>query len=591
VCHPALPLQQFEGCFSITTTPELPVVNGEMFTLPITVAACFELHDTEDPREQFVQLWSSDVDNPETPDVDETETPRPLESTDASQLLGADADDCSENIVTVASSNVFARLASTGLRKLQAGLSLAFGVKTAYAVDVGLGGLTKLLSNISPAMTAEIRPHTNTQLEFVSNGTTPVTTTSTARIVGTRAHGNSPVLNVGIGGVPITYTLSANGGSLRPLGSIEAPGLSSLTIITNTNPFDESPTSGGGFAPVNWTLPTAPGVYTLTATGPALAGSAGPVTFTATVTAALPDPELAFIDTQVILLSTGNLVAHRFSVTNYTVYPAAMFAPTAMSPCDDAMGSRTRVEIYDDREEGDDILLRHWCDIESPSGLQTLSFVRLQSTPAPSLVYVKLVDRATGLTYISNSVSPTAPPPPPVTINGVMTAGEWDDATQYGPFTVNLPFGASTTATLHLKNTSTQLLGVLQFARDITPYEWVTVRFRLDENGNGTWDNDEDGFSLFSWTNGFHIDVLLDTHACVGGCSETGDTETGGQNDGTTKSTAGPLTTIEFSKGINSADAGDALLSPGQILRFNANFDIRQGTLTSAAGWTEYTVK
>ncbi|HLA14306.1 MAG TPA: hypothetical protein VJZ25_04715, partial [Gemmatimonadaceae bacterium] len=72
----------------------------------------------------------------------------------------------------------------------------------------------------------------------------------------------------------------------RLLGS-EAPGASSVTVTTNSNPIaPESPTSGGGFAPVNWTMPTNPGTYTLTATSSITGGS---VAFTATV----PEPTLS----------------------------------------------------------------------------------------------------------------------------------------------------------------------------------------------------------------------------------------------------------------------------------------------------------
>jgi len=60
-----------------------------------------------------------------------------------------------------------------------------------------------------------------------------------------------------------------------------------------SHPIDGSPTSGGGFAPVNWTMPTPtePGTYTytLTATGPALGG---PVTFSSVVTVAPSFPDL-----------------------------------------------------------------------------------------------------------------------------------------------------------------------------------------------------------------------------------------------------------------------------------------------------------
>ena len=271
-CHANLPLQQFNSCFHFSTIPELATLNeeGHQFLKQLTVAVCFVLHDLEDPREPWVQLWSSEEGG---------EDAKPLPSASATQILaGPGGEACGENL-TVAStpSNGFARFASAGWKKVKGGLGLVFGVKTAYAVDVGLGGLTWDLSNIGPALTAQIQRYTDTDLTLGPGATT----TSTARIVGTRVHNGGP-LTTGIGGLPVTFTVAANNGSLKLIGS-ELPGASVLTSITNTNPINpESPTSGGGFAPVNWTLPTVPGTYTLTATGPA---TGGPVTFTATVVA------------------------------------------------------------------------------------------------------------------------------------------------------------------------------------------------------------------------------------------------------------------------------------------------------------------
>lgn len=271
-CHSNLPLQQFNGCFHFSTIPELAAINerGDQFTLAITVAVCFTLVDTEDAREPFVQLWSSDVGGQDT---------KPLPSASATLILtNAGATNCGDNLIAVnQSSNAFTRLATAGWGKVKAGLSGLFGVRTAYAVDVGLGGLTFDLSNIGPALTAQIQRYTGTGLTLGPGATT----TSTARIVGTRVHNGNP-LTTGIGGLPVTFTVAAGNGTLRLIGS-EAPPATTLTSITNTNPIDpESPVSGGGFAPVNWTMPTVPGTYTLTANGPA---TGGPVTFTATVPA------------------------------------------------------------------------------------------------------------------------------------------------------------------------------------------------------------------------------------------------------------------------------------------------------------------
>jgi hypothetical protein len=282
-CHANLQLQQFNSCFHFRTYPELDVIEGSeeghQFVLPITVAVCFVLHDIEptDPREQFVQLWSSD------PDVEGGDT-KPLPSASASQILSGDSGENCGDVVVAANpnSNGLTRFASAGWQKVKSGFSKVFGVQTAYAVDFGIGGLAFDLSNIGPALTAQIQRYTATDLTLGPGATT----TSTARIVGTRHHVSGETLDTGIGGVPVTFTVAPGNGTLRLIGS-EAPPATTLVSITNTNPINpESPTSGGGFAPVNWTLPTAPGTYTLTATGPA---TGGPITFTATV----PESEIS----------------------------------------------------------------------------------------------------------------------------------------------------------------------------------------------------------------------------------------------------------------------------------------------------------
>jgi hypothetical protein len=279
-CHANLPLQQFNSCFHFRTYPELAVIEGSeeghQFLIPITVAVCFVLHDIEDPREPWVQLWSSD------PDVEGGDT-KPLPSVSATQILSAgNGESCGELVIASnPSSNPLTRFASAGWQKVKSGLNRVFGVQTAYAVDLGIGGLAFDLSNIGPALTAQIQRYTDTDLTLGPGATT----TSTARIVGTRRHSSDETLDTGIGGLPVTFTVAPGNGTLRLIGS-EAPPATTLISITNTNPINpESPTSGGGFAPVNWTLPETPGTYTLTANGPA---TGGPVIFTATV----PPPDI-----------------------------------------------------------------------------------------------------------------------------------------------------------------------------------------------------------------------------------------------------------------------------------------------------------
>lgn len=275
-CHTTnLPLQQFNGCFNFSTIPELPIIpesGGHQFLKEITAAVCFVLVDAgeiEDFREPWVQLWSSEAGGADA---------KALPSAPDAQILSEGTGrNCGNNLVGFNNkSSGFRGLASAGWDKLKSGLGRVFGVQTAYAVDLGLGGLSFDLSNIGPALTARIERYTNTGLTLGAGATT----TSTVRIVGTQKHDHSGLLPTGIGGLSVKFKVVPGNGTLRLLGS-EAPPDTVVTSITNTNPIVAgSATSGGGFAPVNWTMPSTPGTYTLTATGTALGG---PITFTATV--------------------------------------------------------------------------------------------------------------------------------------------------------------------------------------------------------------------------------------------------------------------------------------------------------------------
>jgi len=267
-CHLGLALPQYKGCFKFTTTPALQPIDegGDQFAQPVRVAVCYELDGTGG-LEKFAELWSSGPNEP----------PHPLDDAPDAGLLGAVSRNCTTAPVVIGqsiSANPFVRLATSGWQQVKRGVSQLLGVKTVYAVDLGLGGIATAFSNISPVRTQEIVTYTDANLTL-DGGTT---TTSTARVIGSNHHATH-AFTTGIGGVQVTFTLAPGNGSLLPIGGT-GPGSNQVTITTNTNPIDGSPVSGGGFAPVNWTLPTTPGTYTLTANAVSLGG---PVTFTATV--------------------------------------------------------------------------------------------------------------------------------------------------------------------------------------------------------------------------------------------------------------------------------------------------------------------
>jgi hypothetical protein len=291
-CHSA-PIQQFNGCFNFTTIPALTSIPGtnDKFLKDITVAVCFVLADKTplDPREPWVQLWSSDIP--------QKEAPRPLASAYSGDILSVHSEEnCGTNYDPVITSNEtgVSGLAEAGWRALSGGLGKFFGVKTAYAVDLGLGGLTKGTSNIGPGLTAKIIAHTATSLNLTTvEAATPQTVT--ARLVGTQVHNGQPLGDVtltgnthGIPGLPVTFTVAAGNGTLSPFGAEGAP---SLQITTTSSPLLDTSLSGG-FATVSWNFPidpatgrAVPGTYTLQANGPA---TGGPVIYTAVVAGSPP---------------------------------------------------------------------------------------------------------------------------------------------------------------------------------------------------------------------------------------------------------------------------------------------------------------
>jgi hypothetical protein len=297
-CHANLPLQQFRGCFNFSTTPALTPIDqsGTQFAIPVTVASCYVLQGTGDPREKFAEMWSSGPNEP----------PHALPDASDVGILGPNARICATNVIGLNSSKGVTGLASMGWRTLKGGLSRLFGVQTAYAVDLGLGGFTTAFSNFGPVLSALIEPVGATTLTVAGGGMV----VPFVRIVGSNHHDGKHQNTIGIGGIPVTFVASA-GSTISPQGSAGGTA-TQLTATTNTLPIDSSSTSGGGYAAVNWTLPSTLGTYTLTANSLA---TGGPVTFTVTVRVA---GKLLYVPNE-----TGN------SITVYAAGASGNATPTA----------------------------------------------------------------------------------------------------------------------------------------------------------------------------------------------------------------------------------------------------------------------
>lgn len=286
-CHVGLPpqqflLQQFPGCFNFTTTPRLDVIDeesGRQFATPVIVAVCYSLQGTGDPREKFAEMYAS---GPEEP-------PHALQDAEDGGILGPAARNCNTTpppVIGAAPNKGLTQFASATWTKMKSGFGSVFGVKTAYGVDLGLGGYLEAFSNVGPALAAEIEPVGATEITLPGGGNL----TAFVRLVGSNHHDGEHQQTIGLAGLTVSF--ASDSGGLGELGS-EVIGGKQLNVVTNSQPIDiESPVSGGGYAAVNWAVPTATGVYHLTVNGPAVGG---PVVFTVTVT-----PTLAQLRAQAI---------------------------------------------------------------------------------------------------------------------------------------------------------------------------------------------------------------------------------------------------------------------------------------------------
>lgn len=119
----------------------------------------------------------------------------------------------------------------------------------------------------------------------------------------------------------------------------------------------------------------------------------------------IPNPVIVFERTE----TSGGVDRHHLDVTNRASYPASMFAlaPTLPS-CAGAGGPaspRSWVDIYN---ASTNAYIYGFCALGSPEDLNGIWFGVPAGTPAPP-VYIKIIDRATGIAYTSNTITIPAP--------------------------------------------------------------------------------------------------------------------------------------------------------------------------------------
>ncbi|MEX1108972.1 MAG: S8 family serine peptidase, partial [Dongiaceae bacterium] len=152
--------------------------------------------------------------------------------------------------------------------------------------------------------------------------------------------------------------------------------------------------------------------FTVTATD-AANNSSAPLTVTLAindVVEPIPNPVLVYSHVETGTDAFGNTVdRHRFLISNWYEYPAAMFISRPdLPPCGlNPSASRTWVDFFRTSDNG---RIYGFCDLETPANLNLIWFGVIPAGAAPpASVYVKFIDRQTGIVYTSNSVAVPIP--------------------------------------------------------------------------------------------------------------------------------------------------------------------------------------
>jgi hypothetical protein len=210
--------------------------------------------------------------------------------------------------------------ASAAWAKVKHGVSSVFGVKTAYAVDLGLGGYVTDFSNIGPAIPANLEGFGPTSVTFEQG----LTVNLSVLVTGSHSHGGTDRPANGIDSIPVTFAVAPGNGTIRHSDNL--PPTDHFTV--NTASLLDGETTVDGIAITSWTPPTTPGVYHMTASGPA---TGGPVVFTATI---IPTQLNTLIGTwQNEVANTSNVVSVSFSRDGDTFLMRA-FGQCSPDDCD-----------------------------------------------------------------------------------------------------------------------------------------------------------------------------------------------------------------------------------------------------------------
>lgn len=553
-------LPQFGECLRITTDPVLT----QDFESDATVGICIDLPNTglSAAQQDLLQIHRFDEDLEQTFALPNTSTgicdlPVVTQNTEMDGVLD---------------------YAQAGWRLFQENVLFWVDPPALHAGDLGLGGFTRSTSRFKWALPAKMEIlEGNNETEPAGASVDPPPTVLVTDRDGTA-----------VANATLSFAVTAGGGSVSP-----------GQVTTGT----------AGTASPTWTLGTTGGTNTLGAEGVGIADPAdngpfadhagaevqlevGELTFTAQAQAA---PDLVISSgTPTVTPTTvepgGTVDLSAWDITNQgagDVVTADGDISNGFYLSTDATLTTADVRL-DGNSNTDDVLEAgetfNW-------GGPTLT---IPSGTAPGDYFIGILvdelDEAAESDETNNFESaPLAVCDPgaagSAVIDGVLCGVEWDGATTFGPFTVDLPNGSTARADVWLMNDDTDLFLAVQFDQDLSSFSLHTVAARLDEDGNGAWDDGpdqagEDGFVVQHTTFGNRVDAFIDEYFDTSLNQGQRDDQNGGSNDGGTAIVNNTTTTIETSHPLNSGDLLDAAFTSGDSYRLLLFTNVGDGTST-----------
>lgn len=273
-----LGMEQYQGCYRITTIPALSQVTGGNVKADVIAAMCTELSSSSDRYDPQSMFKYDRPQNGNPGRLVELENVAPTTNPSTGLPFLTQADCAGFGNLTVGSRSMLYR----GFLALADGMGRVFGPNTAYAIDAGYGG--RIVANTDGFSDFFWGVPTRIDITSGNGQTAPVGTllpqVARVRVTGTHIHPVSTTSNLPgtapLSNIPVRFQLTGTNVGTLGLGT-----KTDTTVATDAS----------GYASIPWVLGLDAGANTLVASVPDDPGRFNrqkSVTFTATGTATVP---------------------------------------------------------------------------------------------------------------------------------------------------------------------------------------------------------------------------------------------------------------------------------------------------------------